>query len=51
MARDNPSWGQARIAAELLVKLGIKISPRTIQKYLPEDAKGGRRQTDPRSDG
>jgi putative transposase len=37
MARDNPSWGQARIAAELFVKLGIQVSPRTIQKYLLKD--------------
>jgi hypothetical protein len=47
MARDNPTWGQARIAAELLVKLGIKVSPRTVQKYLPEDPKAGRRQAVP----
>jgi putative transposase len=45
MARDNPTWGQARIAAELLLKL--RISPRTVQKYLLEDPKGGRRQTVP----
>ena len=47
MARDNPTWGQARIAAELLVKLGIKVSPRTIQKYLPEDVKDGRPRAAP----
>src|SRR5258705_2470281 len=29
MARDNPTWGQALIAAELLLKLGIQVSPRT----------------------
>jgi putative transposase len=46
MARDN-NWGQARIAAELLLKLGIQVSPRTVQKYLLEDPKGGRRQTVP----
>jgi hypothetical protein len=34
LARDNPSWGQARIAAELLLKLGIQVSPRTVQKYF-----------------
>ena len=28
MARDNPTWGQARITAELLLKLGIQVSPR-----------------------
>ncbi len=36
MAHDNPSWGQERIANELLVKLGLRLSPRTIRKYLPE---------------
>jgi hypothetical protein len=34
MARDNPTWGQARIAAELRLKLGVQVSPRTVQKYL-----------------
>jgi putative transposase len=47
MARNNPTWGQARIAAELRLKLGIQVSARTVQKYLPEDPKGGRRQTVP----
>src|SRR5210317_1084170 len=28
MARDNPSWGEERIGNELLLKLGIQISPR-----------------------
>ena len=46
MARDN-NWGQARIAAELLLKLGIQVSPRIVQKYLLEDPKVGRRQTVP----
>jgi len=32
MARDNPRWGAARIRGELL-KLGIRVSKRTIQKY------------------
>ena len=35
MALENPLWGQERIANELLVKLGIQISPRTVRKYLP----------------
>jgi len=39
MARDNPTWGQTRIAAELLLKLGIQVSPRTVQKYLLKDPK------------
>ncbi|MCP3881162.1 MAG: transposase [Sulfitobacter sp.] len=35
MAADNPSWGQRRIANELWLKLGLKVSPRTVRKYLP----------------
>jgi transposase InsO family protein len=35
MACDNPSWGQERIANELLLKLGLRVSPRTVRKYLP----------------
>src|SRR4030081_3451886 len=27
MARENPSWGQERIANELKLKLGIEVSP------------------------
>ena len=36
MARDNPTWGQERIANELLLKLGLRVSPRTVRKYLPK---------------
>jgi len=36
MARDNPTWGQERIANELLLKLGLLVSPRTVRKYLPK---------------
>lgn len=35
MANENPSWGEERIANELLLKLGVRVSPRTIRKYLP----------------
>jgi len=28
MARENPSWGEERIANELLLKLGLRVSPR-----------------------
>src|ERR1022692_3668761 len=35
MANENPSWGEERIANELLLKLGIQVSPRTVSKYLP----------------
>jgi hypothetical protein len=34
MSRDNSLWGEERIANELLVKLGIKVSPRTVRKYM-----------------
>ena len=40
MARDNIGWGEERIANELLLKLGIQISPRTIRKYMPKRPKG-----------
>jgi putative transposase len=40
MALENPLWGQERIANELLVKLGIQISPRTVRKYLPKPPVG-----------
>jgi putative transposase len=35
MASENPLWGEERIANELLVKLGICVSPRTVRKYMP----------------
>jgi uncharacterized protein (DUF2384 family) len=34
MAKENRLWGAERIRGELL-KVGIKVSKRTIQKYLP----------------
>src|ERR1700675_3049759 len=40
MALENPLWGQERIANELLVKLGVQISPRTVRKYLPNPPLG-----------
>ena len=42
MARENPSWGEERIANELLLKLGLRVSPRTIRKYLPKRLHPGR---------
>jgi len=35
MAVSNHTWGEERIAAELLVKLGIRVSPRTVRRYMP----------------
>jgi putative transposase len=42
MACDNPSWGEERVANELLLKLGRPVSPRTVQKYLPKRLDHGR---------
>jgi hypothetical protein len=36
MARDNLTWGQRRIANELRLKLGLRVSPGTIRKYIPK---------------
>src|SRR3569833_4622113 len=35
MASENPSWGEERIGNELLLKLGSRVSPRTVNKYRP----------------
>ena len=35
MAGENSSWGEERIANELLLKLGLRVSPRTNRKCLP----------------
>jgi putative transposase len=40
MAQENPVWGQERIANELLLKLGLRVSPRTVAKYMPRPAPG-----------
>ena len=34
MARANHTWGEERIAAELLLKLGVAVSPRTGRRYM-----------------
>jgi transposase InsO family protein len=36
LAHDNPTWGQERIANELLLNLGLRVSPRTVRKYMPK---------------
>jgi len=40
MASDNPLWGEERIANELLLKLGLRVSPRTVRKYMPKRPPG-----------
>ena len=40
MANENRLWGEERIANELLLKLGIRISARTVRKYLPKRPPG-----------
>src|SRR5215475_5371513 len=41
MALENPTWGQERIANELLLKLVLRVSPRTVRKYMPSHCVGG----------
>ena len=43
MARDNPSRGEELIAAELLVKLGLRVSPHTACRYMGRRLDGGGR--------
>lgn len=40
MALNNVLWGEERIANELLLKLGIHGSPRTVRKYMPKRPHG-----------
>jgi transposase InsO family protein len=40
MALSNPIWSEERIANELLLKLGIRVSPRTVRKYMPNPPRG-----------
>ena len=46
MAADKPTWGEERIANELKLKLGIRVSPGTVQKYLRNGGPG--RAPDPK---
>src|SRR5262249_8304690 len=39
MATNNGTWGEERIANELLLKIGIRISPRTVRRYMPTNPK------------
>jgi putative transposase len=42
MVRQNPTWGEARVASELALKLGIRVSPRTVRAYWPQDLRPNR---------
>ena len=50
MGLANVSWGEERIAHELLVKLGIRVSPHTVRKYVPsrDDSHRGARRSSQR---
>ena len=48
MAAANRTWGEERTASELLLKLGIRVSPRTVRRYMSRGAAprdGARSQT------
>jgi transposase InsO family protein len=42
-SRDNPTWGQERIRNEILVKFGLKVSARTVRKYMLRKGSGPRK--------
>jgi len=46
MAAENAIWGEERIANELKMKLGIRVSPGTVGKY--RNSGGPRREPDPK---
>lgn len=48
MAAANPAWGEERIADERSLKLGIRVSPRTVGKYLDQLRPRGGRATNQR---
>src|SRR5512138_3355832 len=45
MATANRTWGEERITAELPLKLGIRISPRTVRRYMPSRTPRGTTRT------
>lgn len=46
MAKENPTWGEERIANELMLKLGLVLSPRTVGKYMPKNLDGSSKNKD-----
>jgi putative transposase len=47
MALVNPTWREERIAAELLLKLGMRVSPCTVRRYMPSRGGSGNRRISP----
>lgn len=47
MARANATWGEERIAAELRLKLGLCVSPRTVRRYMPNGGRPDDRRRSP----
>jgi len=43
VAMNNRTWGEERIAAELRLKLGLTVSPRTVRRYMPSPPRSRRR--------
>jgi transposase InsO family protein len=41
LARENPLWGEEAIASHLLLKLGLRLSPRTVHRYMPKPPRSG----------
>lgn len=44
MVQRNPTRGEERIAAGLLLKLGVRMSPRTVRRYMAPATAGGSRR-------
>jgi len=42
MVQESPTPGEARIAAELALKLGVRLSPRTVRAYWPRELRPNR---------
>lgn len=45
MVRENPTWGEERVTHELWLKLGIRISPRTVRAYWPAEGPWSNRRS------